>query len=354
MIIHPKARTTPQIRAEIKASTGMSQQALAKKYNVSRQTIKKWQMRDKQTDKTHRPDHLQTTLTSIQEDIVVMLRQTLFLPLDDLLVITREFINKNATRSGLHRTLVRYNVSNLNTMRQALEEARGEKTPKKSFKDYEPGFIHVDIKYLPKMPDEDRRRYLFVAIDRATRWVHLAVFPDKTAKSAQCFLEKIDRATRWVHLAVFPDKTAKSAQCFLEKVVAKAPFYIKKLLTDNGKEFTDRYIPNGEREPTGNHVFDQMCTQHGIEHRLTQPAHPQTNGMVERFNGRISEIVKQTVFHTSKELTDTLTNYLKIYNYHIPQRNIGHLTPVQKLKEWHKKNPKLFKKNVYDLSGLDN
>ena len=327
MIIHPKARTTPQIRAEIKASTGMSQQTLAKKYNVSRQTIKKWQMRDKQTDKTHCPDHLQTTLTSIQEDIVVMLRQTLFLPLDDLLVITREFINKNATRSGLHRTLVRYNVSNLNTMRQALEEASGEKTPKKSFKDYEPGFIHIDIKYLPKMPDEDRRRYLFVAIDRATRWVHLAVFPDKTAKSAQCFLEK---------------------------VVAKAPFYIKKLLTDNGKEFTDRYIPNGEREPTGNHVFDQMCTQHGIEHRLTKPAHPQTNGMVERFNGRISEIVKQTVFHTSKELTDTLTNYLKIYNYHIPQRNIGHLTPVQKLKEWHKKNPKLFKKNVYDLSGLDN
>lgn len=326
MIIHPKARTTPQIRAEIKASTGMSQQALAKKYNVSRQTIKKWQTRDKQTDKTHRPDHLQTTLTSIQEDIVVMLRQTLFLPLDDLLVITREFINENATRSGLHRTLVRYNVSNLNTMRQALEAASNEKTPKKSFKDYDPGFIHIDIKYLPKMPDEDRRRYLFVAIDRATRWVHLAVFPDKTAKSAQCFLDN---------------------------VVAKAPFYIKKLLTDNGKEFTDRYIPNGEREPTGNHVFDQTCTQHGIEHRLTKPAHPQTNGMVERFNGRISEIVKQTVFHTSKELTDTLTNYLKIYNYHIPQRNIGHLTPVQKLKEWHKKNPELFKKNVYDLSGLD-
>ncbi len=29
--------------------------------------------------------------------------------------------------------------------------------PKKSFKDYEPGFVHVDVKYLPKMKDEDRR-----------------------------------------------------------------------------------------------------------------------------------------------------------------------------------------------------
>jgi len=326
MMIHPQARTTPQIRAEIKASTGMNQQALAEKYNVGRQTIKKWQDRELTTDKSHRPDHLQTTLTPIQEEIVSILRETLFLPLDDLLVVTREFINEKATRSGLHRTLVRYGLSNLNKMRKALEEASGETTPKKSFKDYDPGFIHIDIKYLPKMPDEESRSYLFVAIDRATRWVHLAVFPDKTAASAQTFLEQ---------------------------VVAKVPFYIKKLLTDNGKEFTDRYIPNGEREPTGRHVFDKVCTKYDIEHRLTKPAHPQTNGMVERFNGRISEIVKQTVFNSSKELVSTMINYLKIYNYHIPQRNIGHLTPIQKLKEWYKKKPELFKKNVYDLAGLD-
>jgi transposase InsO family protein len=241
-------------------------------------------------------------------------------------VITKEFINEKATRSGLHRTLVRYNLSNLSEMRKVLEEANGEKTPKKRFKDYDPGFIHIDIKYLPKMPDEERRRYLFVAIDRATRWVHLEVFPDKTAKSAERFLDN---------------------------VVAKAPFYIKKLLTDKGKEFTYRYIPNGKREPTGNHLFDQMCAKHVIEHRLTKPAHPQTNGMVERFNGRISEIVKQTLFNSAKELTETMTNYLRIYNYHIPQRNIGHITPIQKLKEWYEKKPELFKKNVYDLSGLD-
>jgi hypothetical protein len=39
-----------------------------------------------------------------------------------------------------------------------------------AMEDYEPGFIHIDIKYLPQMPDETARRYLFVAIDRATRW----------------------------------------------------------------------------------------------------------------------------------------------------------------------------------------
>ena len=326
MVIHPEARTTPQIRSEIKASADYSQKYLAEKYNVSRQTINKWQNREEMTDKSHRPDRLQTTLTPVQEDIVAELRKTLFLPLDDLLVITREFINEKATRSGLQRTLVRYGISNLNKMRKALEEASGEKAPKKSFKDYAPGFIHIDIKYLPKMPDEKGRSYLFVAIDRASRWVHLDIFPDKTAHSAQCFLEQ---------------------------VIEKAPFYINKLLTDNGKEFTDRFIPNGEREPTGNHLFDQTCTKNDIEHRLTKPAHPQTNGMVERFNGRISEIVKDTRFSSSKELSSTLKNYLKVYNYHIPQKNIEHLTPIKKLKEWQKKQPELFKKRVYDLSGLD-
>ena len=60
MIIHPEARTTPQIRAEIKASVGYKQQELAEKYNVNRKTISKWQNREKMTDKSHRPNTLQT------------------------------------------------------------------------------------------------------------------------------------------------------------------------------------------------------------------------------------------------------------------------------------------------------
>ena len=49
------------------------------------------------------------------------------------------------------------------------------------------------------------------------------------------------------------------------------------------------------KEPSGKHVFDLACNDLGIEHRLAPPRHPQTNGMVERFNGRISELVNQTM-----------------------------------------------------------
>jgi transposase InsO family protein len=55
-------------------------------------------------------------------------------------------------------------------------------------------------------------------------------------------------------------------------------------------------------------------------HRLAPPRHPQTNGMVERFNGRITELVKQTRFDSRADLEKTLLSYLKLYNHHIPQR----------------------------------
>ena len=91
--VHAQARTTPRTRAEIQASAG-SQRALAERFNVTRSTVQKWQSRDQVEDLSHRPHRLATTLTEGQEAVVVELRKTLLLPLDDLLVVTREFINK--------------------------------------------------------------------------------------------------------------------------------------------------------------------------------------------------------------------------------------------------------------------
>jgi len=67
------------------------------------------------------------------------------------------------------------------------------------------------------------------------------------------------------------------------------------------------------------------CDLLNIEHRLCPLRHPQTNGMVERFNERISDLVKQTHFASASELETTLARYLKI---HIPQKALGHKTPI--------------------------
>ena len=320
--VHAQARTTPLIRAEIQASS-LSQAELAEQYNVTRATIAKWKGRDGTHDRSHRPHQLSTTLSAGQEFIVAELRRLTLIPLDDLLVVVRQFICPEVSRSGLDRCLRRHGVSNLREL-QAAACDEGDK-PLKTFKDYEPGFVHVDIKYLPQMPDEAARRYLFVAIDRATRWVFLRIYADQGEDSSVDFLERLYEA---------------------------APMKIAKVLTDNGSQFTDRFTSK-KREPTGRHKFDVRCKALEIEHRLCPPRHPQTNGMVERFNGRISEVVRQTRFASAAQLEQTLNAYLKTYNHAIPQRALGHQTPVQALKKWRADKPELFKKRVYEQASLD-
>ena len=320
--VHAHARTTPLTRAEIKASSA-SQRELALTYNVSVQTVRKWQGREHVQDLSHRPHRLSTTLSAGQEAIVVELRKTLLLPLDDLLVVVREFINADVSRSGLDRCLSRHGAGNLRELQQ-LANPQPEAVVK-TFKSYEPGFIHIDIKYLPQMPDESQRRYLFVAIDRATRWVYLRTYRDQTERSSTDFLRRLHKA---------------------------APMKITKLLTDNGSQFTDRFTGR-QGLPSGQHVFDTACQALGIEHRLAPPRHPQTNGMVERFNGRISDVVQQTRFASAAELESTLMNYASTYNNHIPQKALNHLSPVQALKQWQSDKPELFVKRVYKQTGPD-
>ena len=114
--LHKNARTTPAIRAEIASSTD-SVVALAQRYGISEETARKWKRRTSVHDASHTPHRLQTTLTPAQERVVVELRRTLLLPLDDLLAVTREFICPKATRSGLDRCLRRYGVGNLGELK---------------------------------------------------------------------------------------------------------------------------------------------------------------------------------------------------------------------------------------------
>ena len=96
------------------------------------------------------------------------------------------------------------------------------------------------------MPGETSRRYLFVAIDRATRWVFLHIYGDMTDKSSVDFLPRLKPAS---------------------------PIRIIQLLTDNGSLFTDHFTTK-DRKPSGQHAFDTVCAAMGIEHRLVPPRHP--------------------------------------------------------------------------------
>ena len=135
---------------------------------------------------------------------------------------------------------------------------------------------------------------------------------------------------------------------------------------DNGKEFTDRLFGLRKRAQSGKHEFDKLCTALDIEHRLTPPRSPQTNGpllgdcgqspagqRVERFNGRIEDVLQSHHFQSGEELEGTPHRYVTPYNQKLPQPTLGSKTPLQVMKDWHNLKPDLFKKQPYYRQGCD-
>jgi transposase InsO family protein len=96
-----------------------------------------------------------------------------------------------------------------------------------------------------------------------------------------------------------------------------------------------------------------LCAALGVEHPLTPPKSPQTNGKVERFNGRIEEVLQSHHFRSGEELEITLHRYVWLYNQQFPQAALGSNTPLQAMKDCYKLKPELFKKQPYYISGCD-
>ena len=119
----------------------------------------------------------------------------------------------------------------------------------------------------------------------------------------------------------------KDAREFLKFITEHFPFKIKKVLTDNGKKFTNKVFGNNTSNKT--HEFDELLLSLCIEHRISKVRRPRTNGMVERFNGRIANILRTHHFQSSKELEHTLKRYIGLYNNHLPQANLSCRTPCQ-------------------------
>jgi transposase-like protein len=254
--LHANATTTPKTRAYIQRSK-KSVAELAAELGVSETTIYRWRDRTSVEDRSHRPHHLVTSLSAVEERAVCELRTSLQLPLDDIVEVVQRCINAKLSRSAIHRCLQRNGISRL---------AKPDKPKAGVFETASIGFIHIDLKHLPAL--QRRVSYAFVAIDRATRYVFVEIHPRR------------DGAT---------------AAGFLKRFLADFPHEVHTILTDNGAEFTDRFAVDKNNKPpgkpSGDHPFDKLCKQRGIEHRLTRPYHPQTNGMVERFNRRIAEAI---------------------------------------------------------------
>ena len=314
--LHGSARTTPRVRAELQASQEATR-ILAARYGLNPKTIAKWRQRTTTADGPMGPARPRSTvLTEAEEAIVVEFRRPTLLPLDDVLGCLREAIS-TLSRSALHRCLQRHGISRL--------PQGEEKTSKRErFAETRIGYVHIDVCELRL---SQGKLFMFLAIDRVSKFVHVAFFNANT---------KLNGAA------------------FLREVVAAFPYQIHTVLTDNGMAFAD--LPrNRGRYPEiealfGGHIFDRVCREHGIEHRLTKPYHPWTNGQAERMNRTVKDAtIKAFHYPDLDALKAHVLAFVTAYNFAKHLKALRWRTPFQAVCDAWKADPSAFKINPHHL-----
>lgn len=315
-VLHGSATTTEAIRRAIQDSQE-SLRTLAKRHGINPKTVAKWKGRETVADRPTGPREPRSTVLSLDEEaIIVAFRRHTLLPLDDCLYALQPTI-PSLTRSSLHRCLQRHGLGR-------LPEVEGDKPTRKRFKAYPLGYFHIDI---AEVRTEEGKLYLFVAIDRTSKFA---------------FVELHERAT-----------TRVSAD-FLRRLIAAVPYKIHTVLTDNGTQFTTPGAGGSavplirEALAAGEifraHAFELACARAGIDHRTTKPRHPwseedqttvqwtvgPTNGQVERMNRTLKEAtVRRFHYDSHDQLRRHLDEFVQAYNFARRLKTLKGLTPYE-------------------------
>ena len=313
-ILHGSAKTTEAVRRAIQNSQE-SLRSLSKRYGINLKTVAKWKRRSSTSDLPTGPREAKSTVLSLEEEAaIIAFRKHTLLPLDDCLYALQPTI-PHLSRSSLHRCLQRHGISR-------LPEVGGDKPAKKKFKSYPIGYFHIDI---AQVRTAEGKLYLFVAIDRTSKFA---------------FVQLVKKAGKM------------AAAQFLRDLIEALPYSIHTILTDNGIQFTNRRKDTSAFE----HIFDRVCRENGIEHRLTKINHPWTNGQVERMNRTIKEAtVKRYHYDDHQQLKNHLGDFINAYNFARRLKTLRGLTPYEFIcKKWTEK-PNRFNINpIHQMPGLNN
>jgi len=197
---------------------------------------------------------------------------------------------------------------------------------KKKFKNYPIGYFHIDI---AEVQTAEGKLYLYVAIDRTSKFA---------------FVQLVKKTGR------------TSASAFLTALIEAVPYKIHTVLTDNGIQFTfpQRYA-DGPTARYVTHMFDMCCQENGIEHRLTKVKHPWTNAQVERMNRTIKDATVNRYHYDSHQQLEThLADFIRAYNFGRRLKTLKGLTPYEFICKVSTNEPDRFRLDpIQQMPGLN-
>jgi transposase InsO family protein len=105
--------------------------------------------------------------------------------------------------------------------------------------------------------------------------------PHLLPNGQKCYVYNfVDHASRWSFKKAYDSYGPSETRDFMTCVMARAPFTISRLQSDNGVEFTNKYISHCDEPKT--HALDELCASHDIRHVLIPPGEKELQGLVER------------------------------------------------------------------------
>ena len=277
-------------------------------FGVSPTTFYKWKKRYEKygieglKDKSKRPHRVRKPQIEPEvEELIITIREKYpTWSKEKISSFLEKYLGIKISPSTIYRVLKRYGLIERTRKLRSDYKKRKQKGKKnrtrRGLKADKPGTILIDVKYLYWC---SRTFYQFTAIDKFTRMGFAKVYSTKSSRSAKRFFQELEKYF---------------------------PFKIERVQTDNGGEFL------GELE--------EYLKDRGIEHYFSYPRSPKTNAHVERFIQTVEKelwMIEGTE-PTVEEMNEKLFRYLKIYNSLRPHKSLNYKTPVEKFKEFVKKN----------------
>lgn len=268
---------------------------IARKYRTSRTTVYRWLNRYTQAgnsgllNRSCRPrsPHPKALKPRTVEAIIRLRKRTRYGPRRLKFYLSKKgiFVSEHA----IYKTIVRHNLIR-------HYRCKKQRTSRSYNVPYPGHTVQMDTKYLDTKPGFPQRLYQYTATD--------------------CF-------TRLRVIRIYDELSADNSVRFLQEVMAKLPFRVHTVRTDNGVEFT--YGPFKVVHP-----FSRECARLNVRHWLNKPSHPESNGRVER-----SHRTDDEEFYNLNPVRNPyawkyrISSWERFYNFHRPHQSLNNLSPHQ-------------------------